>query len=97
MAPNINHAPTMPVIQTAFHFPANATVGRLATSMTAQTTAASDARVTNKSTVAIFPLFGEARTAFESTILAQISVLRPEPLSTIRGAWSSPKRCDQLV
>ena len=57
MAPNKNHAPTMPAIQSAFHFPANNTAGRLATSTTAQTTTASVASVMKTDNMLLmFPL-----------------------------------------
>ena len=71
-APNTNHAPTMPAIHTAFHFLSNARAGRLATSMTAQTTTASDPRVMkSNSMLPMFPLSVESRTVHQSTTFFQ--------------------------
>jgi hypothetical protein len=82
MAPNKNHAPTMPAIQSAFHFPANTTAGRLATSTTAQTTTASVASVMKIDNTLMFSSFSEARIVL--AILAQTGGLPPEPLRILR-------------
>jgi hypothetical protein len=60
MIPKTNHPAINPTIQSAFHFDAKEAAGRLATSIIAQITTASDAKLMKtNSPWPIFPLSGE--------------------------------------
>jgi hypothetical protein len=87
MIPKMNHPAIIPTIQSAFHFDAKEAAGRLATSIIAQITSASDAKLMKtNSPWPIFPLSGEVRPVRTSeTYFALAASFAAEPLSSIRS------------